>query len=166
LVVTRPEARGLSYDVEAFDQLIGVLGPRVRMALVSAYGVDVGTEATAEALAYAWEHRSRITAMDNPAGYLYRVGQTAARRQRRWGRPVSFPMPSVVELPEVEPALGAALAALPESQRVCVVLVHAFGWTHPEVGALLGVRATTVRTHVLRGMAKLRARLEVTQHAG
>jgi len=35
---------------------------------------------TAEALAYAWENWDRLSSMKNPVGYLYRVGQSRARR--------------------------------------------------------------------------------------
>jgi hypothetical protein len=32
------------------------------------YGQEQGRDATAEALAYAWEHRERVKSMANPAG--------------------------------------------------------------------------------------------------
>lgn len=53
---------------------------RLRQALSSAYGPDLGREAAAEAFAYGWEHWERVAVMDNPIGYLYRVGQTNASR--------------------------------------------------------------------------------------
>ena len=64
-------------------QLVVDLAPRVRAALVAAYGVEAGRDAAAEAVAWALEHPERLRGLDNPAGYLYRVGQTAARRDRR-----------------------------------------------------------------------------------
>ena len=67
----------------SFDQFAQSVTPRLRAALVAAYGVDIGSDAAAEAMAYAWEHWDRVGEMGNPAGYLYRVGQTAARRLRR-----------------------------------------------------------------------------------
>jgi len=51
-------------------------GSRLRAALVAAYGPDVGADAAAEALAYGFEHWDELESMSNPAGYLYRVGQT------------------------------------------------------------------------------------------
>jgi hypothetical protein len=36
-------------------------------------------ELAGDALARAWSDWARIGAMDNPAGYLYRVAQSAAR---------------------------------------------------------------------------------------
>src|SRR3954469_564205 len=75
----------------AFEQFVATTGPRLRVALVARYGVDVGVEACADALAYAWEHWPRVSAMANAAGYLFRVGQTSARRQARLGQPPLFP---------------------------------------------------------------------------
>jgi len=45
--------------------------PRLRRALVAAFGVDIGAESAAEALAFVWENWERVGKMPNPAGYLY-----------------------------------------------------------------------------------------------
>jgi hypothetical protein len=42
--------------------------PRLRRALMPTLGVDAATDATAEALAYGWEHWERVRSMSNPAG--------------------------------------------------------------------------------------------------
>lgn len=146
----------------SFDQFAAIAGPRLRAGLVAAYGPEVGADATAEALAYAWEHWQRISDMENPAGYLYRVGQTAARRARR---PQGFlPQPDTRDLPAFEPGLLPALEALSELQRSCVVMVHAFGWSQAEVAELLDISPSTVRTHLARGLTRLQQRLEVSPH--
>jgi DNA-directed RNA polymerase specialized sigma24 family protein len=75
--------------------------------------------------------------------------------------PPSFPVPSGQALPEFEPGLLPALAALTEHQRVCVVLVHGYSWPIVEVARLLDVTHATARTHLQRGMAHLRIALEV-----
>ena len=67
---------------ESFTIFVKDVEPRLRHALVAVYGQEHGREATAEALAYAWEHWERIGAMENPAGYLYRVGRNRGRRLR------------------------------------------------------------------------------------
>lgn len=143
-----------------FDEFAADAGRRLRAGLIGAYGREVGAEAAAEALAYAWEHRSRIEAMSNPIGYLYRVGQTSARKQRRTG-PLFPAVPPALER-DVEPALPAALERLTEMQRQCVVLVHGYAYGQTEVAQLLGVSPSTVRTHLDRGLTALRAALEVT----
>ena len=46
-------------------------------------------------------------------------------------------------------------------QRMAVVLVHAYGWTHAEAAQVMDVAEPTAKTHVQRGLAKLRTSLEV-----
>ena len=98
--------------------------------------------------------------MENPAGYLYRVGKNSYRRVRRpkaWANPG---LPRVPEhLPWIEPGLPRALERLSNRQRQAVVLISAFGYSHTEVAELLGVTRATVQTHADRGLARLRARL-------
>jgi len=65
----------------------------------------------------------------------------------------------------IEPQLTKALAELSEAQRVAVILVHGFGWTMREVAELNGTQVTSVQTHLERGLRKLRATLEVEEHA-
>jgi len=142
-----------------FPTFVENVGARLRQALITAYGPEVGAEATAEALAYAWEHWERIKLMDNPAGYLYRVGQSKSRWYRR--RPLRLPEVSEASAPWVEPGLPGVLSKLPRQQRVSVVLCHGYGWTRAEVAELLGVNASTVQRHVDRGVAKLRSGLGV-----
>jgi hypothetical protein len=59
-------------QVESFTKFARNAEPRLRHALVAAYGPDVGREAAAEAIAYGWENWERLQSMDNPIGYLYR----------------------------------------------------------------------------------------------
>lgn len=141
--------------------------PGLRRALVAAYGPETGREATAAALGWAWEHWPDVAEMVNPTGYLYRVGQTSARRafnERTQGRPDRGGLSSRTDPPWVEPNLRRALDELTQQQRVAVVLCHAFQWTHREVAALLEISPSSVQNHVERGLAKLRSTLgEVAQ---
>jgi RNA polymerase sigma factor (sigma-70 family) len=146
-----------------FEAFVIEAEPRLRRALVSAYGAESGREATAEALAWGWEHWDRLRAMENPVGYLFRVGQS--RRPRRRRPPVVFPPVDSADEPWFEPGLPRALASLTEHQRVVTVLVHGFGWTLREVGDLLGIKVTSAQNHLERGLAKLRAHLEVQPDA-
>lgn len=132
--------------------------PQLRIALSAGLGHERGREAAAEALSYAWEHWEQVKAMDNPIGYLYRVGQSKSRLPKRrhlWAVPDDV-------YPDVEPKLPQALSRLTRNQRVAVVLVHGFGWSHGEVAALLGCSTPTVATHVRRALEKLQQALEVT----
>ena len=148
---------------EGFERFVAQVEPRLRRALVATYGTQVGREATVDALAYAWEHRQQLRTWSNPTAYLFRVGQTSARRQLR-------PLPAVwplepVEPPSFEPGLGLALAALSEQQRAVVVLVHGYGWPLQDVAGLLEVSASAVRNHLERALRRLRKALEA-DHVG
>jgi RNA polymerase sigma-70 factor (ECF subfamily) len=138
--------------------LVALARSRLWRAFVAARGVDGADEAVAEALAWAWEHRSRLLAMDNPVGYLYRVGLSRSTVRRR----PELPAPADVSLPHIEPGLVPALLALPETQRSAVWLVHACGWTYAEVAEALEIGRSTVGTHVSRAMSALRKNLEVS----
>jgi len=143
-----------------FEHFLSEAEPRLRRALIATLGAQRGREATAEALSYAWENWPRVQRLDNPIGYLYRVGQSRTRPPRFravFGR-------SENPDPWSEPALGRLLAELSERQRLAVVLVHGFGWTLREVADLTGTKVTTIQNHLDRGLAKLRAGLEVTPH--
>lgn len=142
----------------AFEAFFRQAEPPLRRALVAAYGPEAGRDAAAEALAYAWEHWDRLAGMTNLPGYLFRIGQTRGTRRRR--QPVLHASPSWPEY-EFEPALPQALAALPERQRLAVVLVHGYGYTLTEVAQLTGLRKSSVQTHAARGLARLRALINV-----
>ena len=69
-----------------FTRFVKEVEPRLSYAFFAAYGPEVGSEVTAEALAYAWEHWSRISAMDNPAGYRHGSAQSRQMDSRRCSR--------------------------------------------------------------------------------
>lgn len=151
--------RAVSLEVDsgnaAFRRFVETTEPRLRRALVAAYGPERGLEATAEAFAYAWEHWSEVGLHPNPAGLLYRVGQSKTRErkirhlfQRSW-------------TPDywVDPKLSGALSKLSKAERAAVALVVASGLTHREAAEVLGVSTSTVKTLNDRGLEKLRRSL-------
>lgn len=146
----------LHSGVETFEDFVARLRPRLTRAFVGCRGVAGAPDATAEALAYAYEHWERVRDMENPEGYLYRVGQSRTRPRKA---PV-LPLPVDVGLPDVEPDLVPAMLALPETQRTAVWLVHACGWSHAEVADATGTSVSMVANHVSRGLQRLRRRLE------
>lgn len=147
---------------ESFTRFFAKAEPRLRFGLIARYGGESGSEAAADAMTFAWEHWDRIRVMDNPVGYLYRVGRTSFRRNQR-RRVGADPQP--VTEPWTEPALPQALRDLSNRQRSSVVLRHSFGWTYAEIAELLGVSVPTVQKHVSRGLDKLRAELKAGSHA-
>ena len=146
---------------EDFRAFVDGAEPKLRAAFVSHYGPEVGRDATAEALAYAWSEWAKVSAMGNPLGYLFRVGQSRVRPLLR-GQPRLDPV-AAPDAPGIVPGLARALEGLPAQQRAAVVLAHGYGCTHAEIAELLGVSRSTVQNHVERAMAKLRRALEVAR---
>ncbi len=136
--------------------------PRLRRALVAALGADLAGDALAEAMGYAWQHWERIEQMENPGGYLYRVARSRTSQLSR-REPVLLPRVPEREAPWIEPGLPAALSDLPERQRVAVVLVHCFQYTHAEAAEVLGIKRSSVQNHVERGLRKLRRAMGVNR---
>lgn len=150
--ITTPSFTGRATEAE----------PKIRQSLTAAFGVQVGKDAAADAMAVAWERWERVAVMENPVGYVYGIGRNKARRMKKRRRPMFVEVPEQL-LPNVEPGLPAAVAALPEQQRITVTLLHGYGWTMTEVADLLGTKKTTVQNHAERGLAKLRDALGVTR---
>ena len=60
--------------------------------------------------------------------------------------------------------LDRALQALSEPERLCVSLCHGAGMTHEEIAQALQVPLGTVKSHVNRGVKKLRALMRSDTH--
>lgn len=143
------------------DEFVLRVRPRLERALVARFGVDDGLEATDEAIAYAVAHWGRLAEMANPAGYLFRVGQSYGSRLRRRSqrRELLVDQPASSSAP-IDMDLQRALIKLKPEQRVAVVLVHGHGHSYSEVAEILDVPTTTVANHLNRGLARLRRILE------
>ncbi|MEZ5378297.1 MAG: sigma factor-like helix-turn-helix DNA-binding protein [Acidimicrobiales bacterium] len=161
MTADRPDGAGLdtSSGQRSFEEFFAVQEPLLRRALAAGFGNDLGREAAAEALMYGWQWWDRVAELDNPAGYLYRVGERWAVRQRRrsmratgWATQPSTP-------DRFEPGLAGALDSLTARQRQAVVLVTGFGLTHAEAADLLGIARTSLQNHHERGLTNLRRHL-------
>ena len=62
--------------------------------------------------------------------------------------------------------LDEALKTLSEPERLCVSLCHGAGMAHPEIATALNLPLGTVKSHVKRGLDKLRERLQPAQTLG
>jgi len=104
---------------------------------------DAADEATDEAFARALGAWDRVSAMGNPAGWVYRVGlREGARRRRRaaverlrWGR--TSGVAPTQPLPDAE--LWDAVAALPRRQRQAIVLRFVADLPEADVATAMGV---------------------------
>ncbi len=112
----------------------------------------------------------RIGDLREPAAFGGWIKQIAARlyiRRARSRLRLEDPLDSAPEgSTEGEGAAGdrmdldAALATLSHAERLCVTLCHGAGLTQVEIAAALKLPLGTVKSHVTRGLARLRRRLE------
>jgi DNA-directed RNA polymerase specialized sigma24 family protein len=142
---------------DQFEQFVRTTEPGLRRALAGHLAREAVADALAEAFAYAWEHWDRVTHMEHPTGYLFRVAQSKARIRKQGFLPWS----SRDTTPDVEPALVGALAGLSPAQSRAVWLVHACGWTYAETAEALHMSPSTVGSHVSRALGHLREQLGV-----
>jgi DNA-directed RNA polymerase specialized sigma24 family protein len=75
-----------------------------------------------------------------------------------------LPWSSDAAIPDIEPGLVVALAALPAAQQTAVWLVHGCGFTTADAAEAMGITPSTVSTHLARGLGRLRL-LPGVQHA-
>ncbi len=144
-----------------FERFVATDCARLRRVLIAYFGIDIGNDVANDAIEYAWRNWARVRKMDNPTGYLFRVGQTAARRHRRWERKVELPPEHRNQDATIDPGLHRALAQISPEQRACVVMVKVFDWSYQQTADALGLPVTSVRNHVHRGLTALRTALSV-----
>ncbi|MEU5788079.1 sigma-70 family RNA polymerase sigma factor [Micromonospora purpureochromogenes] len=148
-----------------FDRFYAGHVDRVHRALALALGdPGLAREATDEAMARAYARWDRISRLDNPAGWVFRVGLNWATS---WWRKVRRERPAMPE--ERHPAVAApdpaALAArtaldrLPTTQRTVIVCRILLELSTAETAAVLDLSEGTVKSRLSRGLAELRAAL-------
>ena len=107
--------------------------------------------------------------LDDPLPYVRRsITNEFLSWRRRWSTRHIHAVPDeVLHLATVEPfrewhgpdpQLWAALHQLPRQQRAAVVLRYYEDLSDDEIGAVLGCKAASVRSHISRGLAALRSR--------
>jgi RNA polymerase sigma-70 factor (ECF subfamily) len=112
-------------------------------------------------MARAYQRWSSVSRMDNPSGWVYRVGLNLARsrirRLTRRRRVVAIDrVASEVPEPDVlEPAILRALRALPVDHRSVVVCRLLLGWSEAETAEALGIRPGTAKSRLHRATATL-----------
>jgi RNA polymerase sigma-70 factor (ECF subfamily) len=121
--------------------------------------VDLATEATDEAMARAYQRWAQVRSIDNPAGWVYRVGLNWSRSViRRITRPAptwvggsaSSPAPAVQD-----PAIDRALAELSVDHRAVVVCRILLGFSEAHTAEVLGIRPGTVKSRLSRALTRL-----------
>jgi RNA polymerase sigma factor (sigma-70 family) len=130
-----------------------------------------GNRAEAEEIAQdaflkIWERWDRVADLDDRVGYLYRVAMNVFRNRSRRAR-LAIRKTADPELrtdefgaAEVREGVARGLSKLTPRQRAAVVLVDLLGYGSEEAGKMLGIRAGTVRSLVIKARKTLREELE------
>ena len=127
--------------------------------------VPAAEDVAAEAFARAYADWPRVRTLHHRLSWVLRVAGNvavdAARSERRSTRASPGPAPraQIAEADDsiaVREALVAALRHLPRRQREAIVLRYLGDLTVDETARSMGMAAATVKTHLHRGVRKLR----------
>lgn len=134
--------------VESFDAWYGREHDRMIATLVLSTGdLELAVEGVDEACSRALERWKRISAMESPTGWVYRVAMNHARRVARRRSMEQRVFRKQVPIPDLPPPAGQIwelVASLSERQRQVVILRHVADMKENEIGAVLGISRGTV----------------------
>lgn len=164
-----PAAVEVPESVEPFEAFYrGHLDRVYRALALTLADPQLAREAADEAMVRAYAHWRRVRGLDNPGGWVYRVGLNWAtswrrkvRRERALPEPGRAPVGRAASPPPDPAGLAAqqALADLPLAQRAAVVCRVLLDLSTADTAAVLGVAEGTVKSRLARGLAALRTTL-------
>ena len=159
-------------DREAFAELVRRHQSQVRAVLRRLTKGDTmaADDLAQETFVLAWRNVSRFRFEARFSTWLYRIAfnawQSDARRRREIVMDMDDDAPPAgsdhfVELPDVvsKVDLERAMAVLSDGERAAIAACYYADLSHEEAARALDMPVGTVKTHILRGKAKLRARL-------
>ena len=147
--------------------------PLVRGLALAAGSYEAADDAVQDAFVQLHRHWRKVSAYEEPVAWLQRVATNRVANQRRGAQRqanlVERLAESIDAADEVDRAakldLLAAIADLPERQRLVVGLHHLTGLKVAEVAAALGISEGTVKSQLHDARSNLRSALEVDDHA-
>lgn len=139
-------------DPLAFEDFFEAERARLLRALFLLTGnAEEAEEVMQDAFLAVWERWDRVSAMDEPTGYLFRAAlhrwRSRARRLTRSARKVvgaAHGGDAFAEADERD-AVARALAQLSPRRREAIVLTEMLGYRSAEAGAAMGISDVTVR---------------------
>jgi len=162
-------ARAQAGDRSAFGALVDRYAPAVRRVARAVLGdPDDADDAAQDAFLSAMVKLAQCDPQRPFGPWLTRIAVNAAtdRRRRRTVRraePLERHVPSGGTLPDADTdrralnqRLRQALAEIPERRRMAVVLFDVEGYTHAEIGQILGIPEGTARSEVFHARRALR----------
>jgi RNA polymerase sigma-70 factor (ECF subfamily) len=158
-------------DRRAFELLVRRHQGLVRAQLRRLLGHDsaMADDLAQETFVLAWRKLEQFRGESRFATWLYRIAHSCflqfLRRQGRQTEPVALDdgasqMATDPRDLDLGLDLAAALAHLPTNQRAALLYCVQMGLSHQEAAEVLDMPLGTVKTHVLRGKARLRELLQ------
>jgi len=132
----------------------------LRRALSLGLGdTELANEAVDEAFTRAYARWSRVSQLDDPTAWLYRVASNWAtswlrKRRMRPVRPTEELETARYDVVE-DPAVLAAIEALPSAQRAVIVLRFYLDWDIARIATALDVPPGTVKSRLHRALTRL-----------
>jgi len=148
---------------DGFDELARRHAPLMR-ALLRRMGCDSATadDLAQDAFIIALRRLGEYRGEGSFAGWLNRIVARLYLRRITRRKGIEVPIEEADEAPQggLEPGLrldlDQALARLSRIERLCVTLCHGVGLSHGEIAEALGLPLGTVKSHVKRGLERLR----------
>lgn len=154
--------------VNDFDEWYTDQRPRVYLSMLALSGDrDLAADVTDEAFMRTVTHWKRVQTMESPGGWTQRVALNVLRRRIRRKRFETRLLPRLVgrdheTLPTGE--VWELVRALPERQRVAVVLRYVADLTEPDIGIVMGIARGTVASTLAAARERL-AEVLITDEA-
>lgn len=165
-------ARAMAGDDGAFAELVLRRQKRVRDMMRRLCGDHALADDLAQkTFVQAWRNLRSLRDPGAFGGWLKRVAVNVwLAEARRVPAPVDDNEDAFLTAADPAPSperiasridLERALAKLAPAERLCVVLAHGEGMTHPEIAEAAALKLGTVKSHVLRGTEKLKRILAI-----
>jgi len=157
-------------DRRAYAALVGRHQGQVRSVLrrLTKGDAALADDLAQETFVLAWKSLKRFRFESRFSTWLYRIAFNAWQSEARRKREVLLDddcapesMATACEMPDIVARvdLERAMATLSDGERAAIAACYYADLSHEEAAAALGMPLGTVKTHVLRAKAKLRARL-------
>lgn len=148
----------------SFEDFVGAEAPRVFAALrLVAGGRAEAEDLLLDALTQVWENWDRVRVTEDAPGDLFRTAMSLYQKRlsaeeppRRRDLPT---VPAPIAQLEASDEMLVALDRMDPPERLSVVLMDLFGYPSKDVGELMGIRASQVRSLAHHGRDELRHRL-------
>jgi RNA polymerase sigma factor (sigma-70 family) len=145
--------------VNDFDEWYADQRPRVYLSLLALSGdADLAADATDEAFTRAVTQWKRVRVMESPGGWTQRVALNVLRRRLRRRRFEARLLPRLASTEHELMPTGEVwdlVRALPDRQRVAVVLRYVADLTEPDIAIAMGIARGTVASTLAAARERL-----------